>query len=82
MSTVDQDLLDYMARSIEVIRADENLRKLFLTILSANPTAQHSRVSALTQRLIVEGAPKEVLTFVKLLSNDQVASAVLKALAE
>ena len=80
MSAVDAELLDYIARSIAVIGADEALKKAFLRILAANPSEQKQRVSSLTQMLIVNGAPEELRTFVKLLSNDQVAAAVQTAL--
>ena len=80
MSAVDAELLDYIARSIAVIDADEALKNAFLRILAANPSEQKQRVSSLTQMLIVNGAPEELRTFVKLLSNDQVAAAVQTAL--
>lgn len=82
MSVVDANLLDYITHAIALIGSDKALKTSFIRILGANPAQQKDRVSALTQILIVNGAPEDLRTFVKLLGNDQVAAAVLKALTE
>lgn len=76
------EIHDYLTDVVAAIRDDRELRETFVRVLELGSSTQQVRVSRLLQELNEMDAPVEVLNFVKVLSNDQIAHTVLKMLAE
>ena len=74
------DVLDKMVSSVLAIKEDPNLKSLFLRILELGSATQQVRVSLLLGELEKIQAPSQVLQFVELLQNEQMAQAVLQEL--
>lgn len=76
------DVLDDLANTVAMIRADAELRKAFIQALQFGPSTQQVRASILLDEITSMGAPDEVKKFVRILANEKVASQVLAALQD
>lgn len=72
------DVYDYLARVVIVIKSDAVLKECFNRLLQIGSSTQQVQVSALLSELEGLNAPEEVKKFVRLLGNDQLAHQVLK----
>lgn len=72
-----EDVYNYLATAVEVIRSDSKLRDSFMQVLKFGPSTQQVRVKLLLEKVEELGAPDELIDFVRLLGNDKLAERIL-----
>lgn len=71
---------EQMLKAVAAIRSDEDLKQSFIQILKYGPYTQQGRVQKVLEVVEQQGAPEEVVRFLKLLKNDKLAQLFLNAL--
>ncbi|MBT4761423.1 MAG: hypothetical protein HOO06_06970 [Bdellovibrionaceae bacterium] len=74
------DVSDYLADVVLAIKEDPKLVNSFNEVLQIGGSSKQVQVEQLLQKLEKQDAPKEVLTFVKLLKDEQLAQQILNAI--
>ncbi|MFN8943604.1 MAG: hypothetical protein ACK5WZ_03175 [Pseudobdellovibrionaceae bacterium] len=72
--------LDQLVSVVIAIKEDPKLNDLFVRVLELGSATQQVRVNHLRLELEKINAPEEILSFLHLLRNDQIAQKVLQEL--
>lgn len=76
------DAYEELAEAVLAIKDDESLRACFIRVLKFGSSTQQVRTSVLKHELVALGAPKIVLDFVRLLSDEKIAHIVLSEIEQ
>jgi hypothetical protein len=82
MNKNGEQTLDYISSCILAIQSDAQLSACFINVLKMGSNSQQIRVHRLLEETQKLNAPKEVTQFIRMLSDNQLASKVLSILEE
>lgn len=82
MPDSSQSAAEFLAQSVLAIRESDELRQSFIRVLSIGSASQQVRVTKLREAVTKYNPPREVLKFIDLLGNDQLAHEVLRQLQD
>ncbi len=76
------DTLEFITNCILAIQSDEKLKQAFIKVLKIGPSSQQVRVQLLLAEVRTLNPPQDVVNFIQMLTDEQLATRVLMALEE